>query len=95
MAVRVRRLLIFLMLLGRQPKHNIGASLRAQRVRVVRLLWGIRVGESVAVCLSRPLGHRLRLGAILEVNVGLFVGRIITQSMRLLWTMGSVIAMMI
>jgi hypothetical protein len=91
----VRRLLIFLMLLGRRPKHNIGASSRAQRVRVVLLLLGIRVGESVTVCLSRLLGRRLRLGAILEVIVGLFVERIITQSMRLLWTMGSVIAIMI
>ena len=84
MEVRVRRLSIFLILLGRRPKHNIGVSLLAQRVRVVLLLWEIRVGESVAVCLSRPLDHRLRLGVILEVNVGLFVGRIITRSMLLL-----------
>jgi hypothetical protein len=79
----VRRILIFSMGLERRPRHKIGAYLYAQRVRVVPLMKGIRVGESVAVCLSRLLSHRLRLGEILEVNVGLFVRRIIMRSMRL------------
>jgi len=91
----VRRISIFSMVLERRPRDKIGVYLRAQRVQVVLFLKGIRVGGSVAVCLSRLLSHRLRLGDILEVNVVPFVRPIIMRNMQSLLIMGIVIAMMI